>query len=234
MVEHVAGFAGRDRFGRAERGPAREDGHPREVRLFFGCQELIAPGNGVAERLLAVREIARAAGEDAEAVGEPGEQGGDGEDLHSGRGQFDRERQSVQTLANLGDRGGVRFRQGEPRANPLGGLDEQPHRVALGNAVERLRCRRGELQRLDRELPFAPDMERQPAGDDQGQTRAGAQQAGEVGRRGNDLLHVVEHDQRGYAAKSGGKPLGGVPGQPGDVADIHRPGDRGQDLIRDR
>ena len=130
LAEHVAVdqrrearqevVAAADGLGGVERAAAVEDGEAREERLLVGAEQVVAPVDRRAERLLARGQVAWAAGEEVEALLEPGEQRLRREQLRAGGGELDREREAVEADADLGDRGRVRVRDGEVRLRPRG------------------------------------------------------------------------------------------------------------------
>ena len=63
-----------DRLDSGQCAAAREDGHPREERLLVRVERRVAPVDRAAQRLLAGGQVARAAGEDAQAVRQPFEE----------------------------------------------------------------------------------------------------------------------------------------------------------------
>ncbi len=81
-----------------------EDCEGAEQPLFLGFQQVIAPANRVAQRLLSFRQIARAVGEQGQKMAETRQEQLGGQHIDVRGGQFQGERQSIQALANLGDR----------------------------------------------------------------------------------------------------------------------------------
>ena len=63
-----------DRLGRRQREAAGEDRQPPEQGLLGRGEQVVAPGDGVAHRLQARRQVARAAGQQRQAVAQPGQQ----------------------------------------------------------------------------------------------------------------------------------------------------------------
>ena len=88
--------------------PPCEDGEAREERLLVGAEQVVAPVDRRAKRLLARRHVARAAGQQVKALLEPGEQRLRGEQLDPCGGKLDREREAVEADADLGNRRRVR------------------------------------------------------------------------------------------------------------------------------
>ena len=79
----------------------------RRKFLFSGIQEVVAPVHRGAECLLARGKIFGSAGEQLEPAGEAGEEGSGRENFDVSGGELDRERQAIETSANLRDGGGV-------------------------------------------------------------------------------------------------------------------------------
>src|SRR5438094_10256371 len=84
-----------DLLGCRESEAADEDCEPREEPAFRLIEKLIAPGNCVPERALAVRDVACSSGQHREPFVEPLEQGGRRENLRPGRSQLDPQRETV-------------------------------------------------------------------------------------------------------------------------------------------
>jgi len=114
-----------------ERAAAYEDGELYEERLLVRPEQAVAPVDRRAKRLLSRRQIARAAGEELEALLQPGEQRPRGEELRPGGGELDREREPVETDADLGNRRRVRVRDREVGLHGLPPLDEERDRIVL-------------------------------------------------------------------------------------------------------
>ena len=134
--------AAADRLGGLERAAADEDGEPREERLLVRPEQRVAPVDRRAQRLLARGQVARAAGEQVEALLEPGEQRLRREQLRARGRQLDRERQAVEPDADLGDRRRVRARDGEVGLDRLRALDEERDRLVLRQRRELRQMRR--------------------------------------------------------------------------------------------
>ena len=141
---------------------------------------------------------AGSAGEHREQVVEALGELGRGQYPHPRGGQLDRQRQAVQTTADLPDGVRVAFADLERWPHQLGSLLEEPHRVRPG-------------QRRDRPAALALHAQRLAAGGEDGQGRAAGQEPfGEVCHRGGQVLAVVQHDQHGPAADVTGDRLGGI------------------------
>ena len=91
-----------DRLGGFERAPAGEDRQPSEQHLLRLAEQVDAPGDGAAQRLVAQRLIARAAGQQRQAAVHAHEHGfGRQQSDASGR-QLDAQWQAVESMADLG------------------------------------------------------------------------------------------------------------------------------------
>ena len=86
-----------------QREAADEDREPAEEALLLGCQQVVAPGDGIAHRLLPRRQVARASGQQRQPVLKSREQRCGREHLDPRRGQLDGQRQPVQSAADLGN-----------------------------------------------------------------------------------------------------------------------------------
>ena len=85
-----------DRLGAVELAAADEDRQPGEQAALARAEQVVAPGDRAAERLLALGQVARAGRQDAELVLEPLEDRLGREELHPGRRELDRERHPVE------------------------------------------------------------------------------------------------------------------------------------------
>src|SRR5829696_3096015 len=74
---------------------ADENCQPSEQLLFVRSEQVVAPGDRVTHRALAVGEIPRTTGEQAQPFGEVGQEGRWREDVQAGGGELDCERQTV-------------------------------------------------------------------------------------------------------------------------------------------
>ena len=85
-----AGLA--DLLGGVERAAARKDGQAGEGSLLVGAEELVAPCDRGAQRLLSFRSVARPSGEKRQPAVETAEQLPRRERLDACRRQLERER----------------------------------------------------------------------------------------------------------------------------------------------
>jgi hypothetical protein len=104
-VGHVAGGDGArvcaHDLGRVQRRPTAERRQPPEHDLFGRLEEVVAPVDQAAQRLLAGLDPAAAAGEEREAVVEASGDVDERERAQPGRGELDGERQPVEALDQL-------------------------------------------------------------------------------------------------------------------------------------
>ena len=175
---------------------ASEDRQPTEERLGARVEQVIAPGNGGGDGLLARRQIARPVGEQLQPIAHLGQQRLRGEDGAAGRGQLDRQRQPIQLSTERGHGRGVRLGQGKCRPHGPGALGEELDRLVLRHDGER-----GAIpwqgQRIDRKELLGMEMERGAAGGQHLERgTAGEQGTDEIGRCGHQVLAVVEQEQR--------------------------------------
>ena len=202
----------RDRGGRR---PGREDGEALGQQPFLRREQVPAPLHDRAQRAVPRQGGAAAPGEQPEAVVQPPRDLGQRQRPEPGGGQFDRQRQPVQAPDDVDDEGDrlvVDLETGADRGRALG---EQPDgreadRLLGGNPGHRL------AERRDRQQRFAGDAERLPAGGDDPQPRAVAEQFVRQVRAGVDeVLAVVEHEQ--------GVRVGQAVKQPGSRVAVARP-----------
>ncbi len=150
-----------DGLGGGERAAAGEDGEAREECLLVRAEQVVAPVDRRAERLLARGHVPWAAGEEVEALLEPGEQRLRREQLGARGRELDRERESVEADADLGDRGRVRVGDGEVGLDGPGAFDEERDRLVLRERRDRRQVRRvGQVERRHLVLVLARRGER--------------------------------------------------------------------------
>ena len=94
---------------------AGEDRQPVEQQPAAVVEQVVAPGDGATERLLARRQVARAGGQDVELVLQAGEDRVGRQELDPGRGKLDRQGHPVEPRADRGDGRGVVVGHGEAR-----------------------------------------------------------------------------------------------------------------------
>ena len=91
-----------DLLGRLEREAAGEGAEPREELFLAVVEEVVAPGERVAQRLLPRGKVACAAGQKLQALAEPLQHRFGREQRDPRRRQLERERQPVEAYATAG------------------------------------------------------------------------------------------------------------------------------------
>src|SRR5262245_38237766 len=132
-----------DLLGRIESPAAGEDAQACHEVLFMRLEEVVAPLDRGAQRALPLWEIPRSAGEQRQRLLEPLEEHIRGEQLDPRGGQLDRERETVETAADLAD-GAV---GGKVGPDGPGALVEKGHGVGGGQRRDRVLLLDGEMER---------------------------------------------------------------------------------------
>ena len=146
-------------------GAAQEDGEAPEERPFVIGQQLVAPVDRSAQRLLPLRAIAAAAGEKIQPVAQARQHRLGSEDVDPRRGQLDRQGEAVQPRADLRNGGRILVGDAEVRLDCHRPLDEQGDRFVLRQRLDRVVTPRiGCGQRRDRVLTLAVDPQGAAAG----------------------------------------------------------------------
>ncbi len=167
-----------------------------EEALLARVQEVPAPCDRPIESSLALRQVPRGRREHVEALPQLRKHRLRGQDLAARRRELDRERQAVEPVHDLGDSRGVVGRDPKVGTHGHRPLDEEPDGVGLGKHLERGQpFRIGKLERRDRELLLSRYAERRAARRDDFQHRTRAEQLAHDGRRGKDLLEVIEDEE---------------------------------------
>ena len=156
----------------------------------------MTPVDGTPQRALAFGQVARATGQQFQPAGDAGQQTRGWENFDSGGSQFDGQRQTVQTPADLDDGVGVLHGQREIGLYGRGSLDEERDGRKIQQAARRKR-RIGFRQRQGRhrKLPLAIDTKRGSAGDQGLGPRTCIQNFRNIRRGGRDLLEVIQDEQ---------------------------------------
>ncbi len=121
-----------DGLGRGERPAAGEDAEPFEKLLRVGIEQVVAPVERHAQRLLMPWRITPAARQQLQPVSESRQQRRRREELRPRSGELDRERQAVESRTELGDGGRVLLAQREVGIGGLRARDEQLGRLIVG------------------------------------------------------------------------------------------------------
>jgi hypothetical protein len=187
-----------DRLRRLEVAAAGEHGETGEEGPLARRQQVDAPGDGPAQRLLPFRPVPPAAHQEGEAVLQPLEQRLRRQQLHPGRGQLDGERQPVEVPADRRHGGPVVWRELEAGPCRLGPVDEEADGLVLGEEVRRrqMPVALRHAQRRDGVLVLPPDAEPHPAADQDLDGRGRPQELGDEGGCDGHLLEVVQHQQQ--------------------------------------
>ena len=120
-----------------------------------------------------------------------------GEQPRAGRGELDRQRQPVETSADLHHGGGVRVVDGEVVTHGPRPLDEEAHGGERGELSERRRLgERRHRQRRDGVLALGAKAQRGAAGGEDRDAGARDEELIELGRHAGHLLEIVEDEQR--------------------------------------
>ncbi len=164
-------------------------------------EQVVAPGDRSAQRALPIGAIARPAGEEVEALLQARQHRLRGEELDPRGRELDRERQPVEAIADLRHRRRVLGGDGEVGTHGRRALDEETHRVRLGEHLERRKTRRiGKVERRDGELLLSRDAQRRAARCEDLEVLTGLEQRGHGRGGGKDLLEIVEHEQQAAVA----------------------------------
>jgi hypothetical protein len=229
-VDRGAAVARGDLACLVEIEPALEDRQAAEQRPLVVPEEGDAPGDRSFQRPLAVGCVAPATAGERQPRGEPVPDRRERKQGDPRRGELDAQGQAVEVFADLPDRGrgGSRIpaRAHRPRA-----LDEESH----GRAVTRRRPSRdglatSTLERAQRVLVLAVHPQRRPRRHDDPQSTGRAQQDRDERRGVDDLLEVVEHEQRVELGEVSTDALGDRSLRA--LVDAERSGDRGGHVRR--
>ena len=201
--------AGADLLGRLEREPTGEHGEATVKDALLTGEQVVAPVDRGAQRLLAGQRGATTGAEHVEALAQARGDLIERQRGRASRGELDRQRHAVQTPADLlHGAGGVRGIEARPRSG--GALAEQP--LGLGQRGHPPNDLVGTPQRL-------------AARGQDAHARPGSQNLlGQAGTRVDQVLAVVENDQRIASGQMRGQRLHGRA----------RPGDRHADGQRRR
>ncbi len=197
-----------------ERRAAAEHGKAGEHSSLVIREQVVAPVERLVQRLLARREVVRAAGEKPQPLRQPVEHGLRTERADARRRELDGEREAVDAPADLADGAAI------IRRDPEVGLER------AGALLEK-RLRRLGVERGNREDVLARQMEHRPARDEQRQAGRASEKLDECRSRLAQVLGVVE-DQQELARAQG---LGERLERALRVGDAERLGDRRDDQL---
>ena len=240
-----------DAVGHIQLAAADEHGQAVEQPAGAGFEQVVAPRDRPAQRLLALRQVPRARREQREVVLEPGDDLFGRQELDPRRGELDGQRHPVQPRGDPADRRRVGVRQLEGGSHRAGTGHEQ-----LGGFEPLERCRRhacairpgrfsrsssGQPRRVrwrrqpgHGELLLAVDAQRGPAGDEDPQARRAGEHLGQHRGRVDHLLEVVEDEQHPAFAQRLGDAVDHGPVRLVGHADRARDGRRDQLPFPDR
>ena len=166
-----------DRLGRLERAAADKDRQSAEEALFGLTEQVVAPRNRAAQRLLSSGQIPGAAGEDLQPAFHPAEHRRRRQCLHTCRRQLDGQRQPVEAVADLGDEARVLACELEVRLRGRRAFDKQGDGGIPRQRVERGRRRRiRPRQRQHWHLVLLVEVQRLTARDEHRERRRNGQQ----------------------------------------------------------
>ncbi len=211
QVDHLVllhGTAGRDGLGRLEGERASEGREPRKEGLLGLAEHVEAPVHGGAQRAVPGQRRAAAAGQQAEPIVQPRR------DLVWRQGsdprcrELDRQRDAVQSQADLPDRVGVLLGEGKSREHRAAAVDEELHGIARGQSLERLRrsgsARFGQRHRRHGHQALAGHAERLAAGCHDAQVGAAAEElVRDVDDRVEQVLAVVQDQEHAPVGERG-------------------------------
>ena len=228
-VERVEVGVG-DCFRRLYRRAAAKNGEPRETGLLVPGEQLVAPVDRRAQRLVACGRVTHARTQRTEHRLKTLRDLGRRQQLTAGCGKFDRQRQPIDTPADRRDRGVAGVAQLELRIVRPCALREQRdgvpvrRRPATGTAVSSYGERRNGVALL------GVQGERLAAGREHDDARTGPKHAAYEGCRPQHVLAVVHHEQQMLARqKAFDRLLGRFAGERHDAK---RADDRRGNLLR--
>src|SRR5258705_1015140 len=165
---------------RGEREATDKNGHLPEEHLLGLVEQLVAPRDRVSKGALALRNVASPSGQHGEPLVEPLEEGCRGEHLGTGRSQLDRERKTIQTVADLlhGRRIAVKAEIRLDRQRPLTEQGDGIVLVKLGNGG----------------LPLNRDPQWGSAGKDRLYRPTPEDEVADLRRRLEQMLEVIEDE----------------------------------------
>jgi hypothetical protein len=160
----------------------------------------MTPVDGRSERLLPRKRRAPSSGQECEAVGQPVKDLLGAEDSGPHRGELDRERQAVETPAQLSDGRLIRTGQLERPRGRGGPLGEQQNGLVLAKLGERLvALGRRQPERRDGDDLFTWNLKRLPGRSDDPHARRSAKDVGHQARGCLEHVFAVVEDQQQLA-----------------------------------
>ena len=202
-----------DLLDHGEIAAANEDREPGKEASAGVIKEVVAPGDGAAQRSLSLGKVARRGGEELQAVLQSFQDGVGCQYLDTRRGQRDREWEALQRGTDPGHGRRILVGDAEIGADGEGPCNEEPYRFVLvergrvggadlGGQSGQLEGREmsligGRREARHRVFLFPGDVEGTPTGGHDREVRAGAQELRGEGSGGDHLLEVVEDQQAG-------------------------------------
>ncbi len=184
-------------FCRLQREATGEDGEACEDGLLLRIEEIEAPIDQRAQRLLAREVGAGSARQEPEAIGEPLGDRLDGERAHARGREFESERDAVEPPTDFDECRRVLEGQGESRLHRLDAVDEQAHCFIPEQRIDGRRfARLGNGQGRHRIRSLAGHVQGLAARREELESRAGLHELlREVGARVDQVLAVVENHE---------------------------------------
>ena len=210
-VEALDAAAGAHLPGGFEAETAGEHRQAAQQRPFALGEQVVAPLDHRLKGRLAGRHRPGAPRQQAEIITERRRDLGHGEHVDPGGGQLDGERDPVDSLADRGDRRQFVVAESEVGTSQHRPVGEQTHRCALADR-RRGRRRRRQLEWTQPEGLLGGEAEDFPARRQDPHPLAAAQKdLGQLGAGVDDVLAVVEHNQRAPILEVIDEPFHGGP-----------------------
>ena len=161
-------------------------------------EEVVAPIDQRAQRLLARQSRPIAARQQTEAIRQALRNALDGQRAHAGRRKLDRERYAVEAMADVDDEDRVLLGQAKARLRGARPIHEKRYRREIAQCGRRhLHLRVGDGKRRQRIRGFARNVQRLATRRENLQLRPCLQQlAARLGARLQEMLAVVQDDQQ--------------------------------------
>ena len=186
-----------DRLGGLQCPATGKDGETTEQDSLRLGQQVKAPVDGCPQRLLAGQRRPVAAGQQPKAVVQAGGDLLDRQHVHPRRGQFNRQRDAVEPVADLGHGRRLLVGQTERPEGSLRSLDEQPHRRVLHQLLGwREVAEVGQRERRQAQGDLTSDTQKFAArGQDAELGTRPQQPLGERRASVDQVLAVIQHEQ---------------------------------------
>ena len=194
--------------GHGRRRPQRpcsgKDRQHHEEFLLVRLEVVIAPLHGGPQRAVTLDRGAATPRQQTESVVQHGADLADRERPRANRGELDGQGDAVETPADLRHVDRIRFVQHELLIYVRCAIDEETHRLGPADGLDARTARfRRQGQAADGKEPFAFDAQTLAAGGEKSHIRSLRQHSvGEVGAGVEQVLAIVEHEQRLGARES--------------------------------